>query len=132
MEYIVHRRCREVAAYGERLNLPYGTRFETIGDFIADGNRAICATTSETAYKYFARNDDGNGLERGRLTHAIAYGKRRVGECFRFSEEEIEMLETKWSRFLRPDVDVILFNHDFFNAELPDLEELAAELEVKT
>lgn len=62
MEYIVHHRCRELSAAGDRLNLPYGTRLNTIGDFIATAEgRAICFTTSELAHRYMARNDDGPG-----------------------------------------------------------------------
>lgn len=132
MEYIVHRRFRERAAYGEMLNIPYGTKFETIGDFIAtpDG-KAICFASSETAQKYFARNDDGQGLERGKLTYAIAYAPRMTGNGFRFTDEEIVMLETHWSRFLRDDADTILFNEDFFNAQVPELAMLAAALNIK-
>ncbi len=132
MEYIVHRRFRERGADGTLLNIPYGTKFETIGDFIAtpDG-RAICFTSSEVAQQYFARNDDGQGLERGKLTYAIAYAPRRAGKGFRFTDEEIVMLETHWSRFLRDDVDTILFNEDFFNAQVPELAMLAAALNIK-
>ena len=66
MEYIVHHRCREISAAGEPMNLPYGSTFGTVGDFIATPEgKALCYATSETALKYFARNDDGKGLERG-------------------------------------------------------------------
>ena len=41
------------------------------------------------------------------------------------------MLETHWSRFLRDDVDTILFNEDFFNAQVPELAMLAAALNIK-
>ena len=100
MEYIVHHRCRETAATGERLNLPYGSTFETIGDFIATPEgKAICFTTSELAHKYFSRNDDGRGLERGALTYAIAYGKRSVlnedGHYYRLSDNERAMLRRR-------------------------------------
>lgn len=132
MEYITHHRFRGIAACGERLNVPYGTKFTTIGEFIATPEgKGICATTSEVAHRYFARNDDGQGLERGKLTHAIAYGTRRTDTGFRFTGEEAERLETKWKHFLRDDVDTILFNHAFFNAEVPELRELAADFNIK-
>lgn len=77
MEYIVHHRCRELSAAGDMLNLPYGTRLNTIGDFIATAEgRAICFTTSELAHRYMARNDDGRGLERGKVSWAIAHSRR--------------------------------------------------------
>lgn len=137
MEYIVHKRFKEVAACEKVLNIPYGTKFETIGGFIAtpDG-KAICHIKSENAHKYFSRNDDGNGLERGALTYAIAYGNRRKPKSdgkslYRFSDEEIKMLERDWKHFLRDDVDVILFNHDFFNANVSELRKLAEALKIK-
>ena len=136
MEYIVHHRCREISATGERVNLPYGSRFQTIGDFIATPDaKALCDTTSDMAHRYFGRNDDGKGLQRGTLTHAIAFQYRERkgpdGRRQRFTEAEIETLERDWSRFLVPDVSVILFNHDFFEADPAELAALAKAVNIK-
>lgn len=132
MEYITHHRYKAEGACGERMNIPYGTTFNTIGKFIAtEDGKAICYTTSENAHLHFARNDDGRGLERGALTYAIAYGQRRTPSGFRFTEEEIDILERDWRHFLRDDVDVILFNHDFFEADVAELERLAAAINIK-
>ena len=49
----------------------------------------------------------------------------------RFTEEEIDLLERKWAHFLRQDVEVILFNEDFFAAAVPELKELADALHIK-
>lgn len=137
MQYITHHRFKQKAACEKVLNIPYGTKLETIGSFIAtpDGE-GICFTTSESAHKHFARNDDGNGLERGALTYAIAYGKHKKPKAdgngaYRFSGEEIEMLARDWKHFLRDDVDVILFNHEFFNADVSELRKLADALKIK-
>ena len=136
MDYITHHRLRGKAACGQELNIPYGTAFSTIGKFIAtqDGG-AICYTTSEMAHRYFARNDDGRGLRRGALTYEIAYSNRerfnKVGNRRqRFTDEEIDILERDWSKFLIPDIDVILFNHDFFNADVDELEKMAKSLNI--
>ena len=136
MEYIVHHRFKGVAACGQEMTLPYGTRLQTIGDFIAtDSGQAVCFTTSEIAHKYFARNDDGHGLERGALTYAIAYGPCRKtsadGHVYRFSPEEIEMLETRYAHWLRPDASTILFNQAFFDAAVPELRLVASLLKIK-
>ena len=109
---------------------------ETAGDFIiTTEGKPICYATSEAAKMHFARNDDGQGLERGKLTWAIAYSKRvrtgPNGRQQRFTEEEIELLERKWAHFLRQDVEVILFNEDFFAAAVPELKELADALHIK-
>ena len=136
MEYIVHHRFRKAAACGERMNLPYGSKFETIGDDIAtEGGKGICAVSSEDARMYFARNDDGRGLERGALTYAIAYSHREKvwpdKRVYRFSEDEIDMLKRQWKHWLRQDVDTILFNDAFFAAEPEELQRLADALKIK-
>lgn len=133
MKYVTHHRFKELALFGERLNIPYGTELDTEGySIVMPDGRAICYSTSENAKKHFARNDDGRGLERGALTYAIAYSRRDAGNGFRFSEAEAEILTRDWGHFLRPDVDVILFNEDFFAAEPEELQKLAAALKIKT
>lgn len=133
MKYVTHHRFKELALCGERLNIPYGTELDTEGySIVMPDGRAICYSTSENAKKHFARNDDGRGLERGALTYAIAYSRRDAGNGFRFSEEEAKILTRDWGHFLRPDVDVILFNEDFFAAEPEELQKLAAALKIKT
>lgn len=132
MKYVTHHRFKELALCGERLNIPYGTELDTEGySIVMPDGRAICYSTSENAKKHFARNDDGRGLERGALTYAIAYSRRDAGNGFRFSEAEAEILTRDWGHFLRPDVDVILFNEDFFAAEPEELQKLAAALKIK-
>ena len=126
MKYITHNRFKKLAACGEAVNIPYGTEMETAGDFIiTTEGKPICYATSEAAKMHFARNDYGQGLERGKLTWAIAYSQRvrtgPNGRQQRFTEEEIELLERKWAHFLRQDVEVILFNEDFFAAAVPEL-----------
>lgn len=136
MKYITHNRFKKLAACGEAVNIPYGTEMETAGNFIiTTEGKPICYATSEAAKMHFARNDDGQGLERGKLTWAIAYSQRvrtgPNGRQQRFTEEEIELLERKWAHFLRQDVEVILFSEDFFAAAVPELKELADALHIK-
>jgi len=140
MEYIVHHRFKLEAACGEKLNLPYGTKIsEEDGWLTTDDGKLICYSGSENAKQYFANNCDGNGLERGKLTYAIAYGKRKNmpvmsnGEPygFRFTEDERKMLERDYSHWLRQDVDTILFNDNFFNAGVDELQKLVDKLKIK-
>lgn len=137
MQYITHHRMRGKVAYGAELNIPFGITFNTIGNFIAtDDGKAICYTTSEMAHQYFARNDDGRGLERGALTYAIAYATRhRTNKdgtrSQRFTDEELDTLCTRWERYLVPDISVVLFNHDFFNADVETLKEIADSVHVR-
>lgn len=136
MNYVTHHRYKELALCGERLNIPYGTELHAEGySLLMPDGREVCYSTSENAKKHFARNDDGRGLERGALTYAIAYSNRErysaEGRRQRFSDEEIEMLEKEWGHFLRQDLEVILFNEDFFAAEPEELQKLADALKIK-
>lgn len=54
-----------------RVNLPYGTEVEAVDGMIIYKGEAVCAVTSRNAHQYLARNDDGQGRERGALTMAI-------------------------------------------------------------
>ena len=85
MKYITHHRFKELALCGSQLNIPYGTELECVGEtLITPEGKAVCYRRSESGKKHFARNDDGRGLERGRLTHALAYSNRKAGNGFRF------------------------------------------------
>lgn len=133
MEYICHRRYRSKGASGEWFNIRRGTKLGTVGNFIAVGSKAVCVVKSEAAYMYFARNDDGRGIERGELTNAIAYSPQFPHEedgGYRFSEKQREVICTEYPQFLRDDVDTIIFNYDFFNAEVEELKEMRHRLEV--
>lgn len=136
MNYITHRRYKKLALCGKRLNIPYGTELGTVGrSIITQDGQIVCYGTSENAKMHFARNDDGHGLERGKITYAIAYSQRERysadGRRQRFADTEIEMLRRDWAHFLRPNKDVILFNDDFFAAEIPELQKLANALHIK-
>lgn len=77
---------------------------------------------SQNAYDYFARNDDGKGLERGKLTAEIIklLNNRTDGKY-----------QDRWDRiwddlsllkYKRPEHDDYwLWNYDFFNASIEEL-----------
>lgn len=129
--YVCHTRYKKKGASGREYNIARGERFDVIANFIACDNAAICSIRSEDAYKYFAIDDDGKGLERGELTHDIAYSDRRPNKNngYRFTEAQIEVLEKEFKKFLRSDVDTILFNHEFFNADVDELKTLKQRLQ---
>lgn len=135
MEYITHHRYKKIAMSGRDMNIPVGFKFQTRakGKIIAtEDHKAICYTTSESAYKYFARNDDGRGLERGAITWAIAFGPRVDEETgARWSPKELECIYTKWEKFVRKDCPMLIFNYDFYNADMDELEEMAKDLNIK-
>ncbi len=136
MEYITHHRFKAIAMCGGRLNIPYGTKLNAADiTLVTQEEKPICYITSENAKRHFARNNDGRGLERGKLTYAIAFAPRERkgtgGRRQRFTDAEIEMLERDYSHWLRPNLDVVLFNDDFFAAEVEDLQKLADKLGIK-
>lgn len=131
MTYITHRPFNGIAASGRKMEIPYGSEFSVIANWIATPQgEAICSIHSENAKRCFAVNDDGCGLERGALTWAIAYEPRQGQKGFRFSDSEIELLEKDYGRWLR-DTEFILFNDDFFAASVPELQKLADALNIK-
>ena len=132
MKYITHHRFKGIAMNGMKVNIRYGTELELKKGFIiAPDGTPICYPTSENAHLYFSRNNDGHGLERGLLTYAIAYSNRNAGKGFRFSGQEIDMLTKYWARFLRQDCEYVLFNQNFFDADVQELRALASALKIK-
>ena len=121
MKYIVFKPFQGIAANGESVDLPIGSEFETIGFFIAKNNSAICRLGSLVANQHFAINDDGNGLQRGHLTYHIAYE-------LPFSEAIVSFLQQNYPQFLK-DSDALLFNQDFFDADIATLQTITDELE---
>lgn len=78
----------------------------------------ICYETSENAHRHFARNDDGNGLERGRLTREIQ--RRLKNRKEKWDKVWEDPLCQKYKRQDHP--DHWLWNHDFYNAPIEDLQ----------
>ena len=87
-------------------------------------------TRNAAAHEYFARNDDGNGLERGKLSHAII---KTLGG-FNANPERWEKIFTDdlAQKYRRPEhQDYWLWSDAFFNASIEDLKYLATLAGVK-
>ena len=118
-----------MAMCGTMIDIPCGTTLdERDGIIYTAAGDAICYAKSENGHRHFAPNDDGAGLIRGRATYLIAFSSRPEKHGCRFNEEEREMLTREYSHWLRQDTDMILFNHEFFGADVDDLCELVARL----
>jgi hypothetical protein len=134
MQYICTKRFKGKTLSQNHANIPYGTEFTAEGDFLYDSGKPMMAITSYNCHQHFARNDDGQGLRRGKLAYAIAFAPRSKkhsdGRYYRFSENEIDMLARDYAKYLK-DTTTIIFNNDFFNAEINELEELAKKLNIK-
>ena len=124
MQYIVHRRFKGTALDGE-MNLPAFTVCEEYDGLIVCNDQAICFNVSENANQYFARNDDGKGIMRGKLTQAIM--KKLAKRDDKYQERWDKIWEDpRCKRFKRPEhEDHWLWNFDFFHAEIEDLQYIA-------
>lgn len=130
MQYITHRRFKGRAMCGE-VNLPAMTACEEKDNVICCQGHPICYATSENGHQYFARDDDGNGMLRGRLTQAIQ----------KTLEQHDEDHQKRWDKvwddpycesYRRGEHgDHWLWNHDFFNAEILTLRHIATVVGAK-
>ena len=121
MDYICFNRFKKNALCGE-VNIRYGTKLDETNNVISCCGNPICYIKSQNAYDYFARNDDGKGLERGKLTAEIIklLNNRKDGKY-----------QDRWDRiwgdssllkYKRPEHDDYwLWNYDFFNASIEEL-----------
>ena len=122
MQYVVHRRLRCKSLSGD-VNLPFGTLCTLNGEILEKDGKPLFFVMSENAHQYLARNDDGHGIERGRLTQEIQSRLRPKPN----PKDEAKRLEA-WNRIwddeklkpykMREHPDHWLWNHAFFNAEI--------------
>ena len=133
MQYVVHRRLRCKSLSGA-VNLPFGTLCTLNGEIIEKDGKPLFFATSENAHQYLARNDDGSGIERGRLTQEIQSRLRQKPN----PKDEAKRLEA-WSRIwndeklkpykMREHPDHWLWNHAFFNADIATLQYILKVIE---
>lgn len=132
MEYITHKRYTKKALCRKEMNIPVGTRFKTISHFIAtDDGKAICVTTSDDATRYFARDDDGNGIRRGAITYTISKGPKLHTDGSPFTEEDYKKLLELCDKYIMKNNAAILFKNDFYMADIDELEDIVNTLDLK-
>lgn len=125
VQYIAARRARFNAICGP-VNIPYGTTVEAVDGFLERDGLRLCAVTSESAHKYFARDSDGNGLERGQLTASIiaTVSKRDKANADRWKKLWADPLACRYRR--EDHADFWVWSHAFFEAPVEDLRHIAA------
>lgn len=129
MKYITIKRFKRTGI-GGHFNIPYGTEVNRQGEMLIFDGKEICVARSAAAHEYFARDDDDNGLERGKLSHAII---NTLGGFSNNAELWEKIFENELAQKYRrtEHADYWLWNDDFFNAPLDDLQYLAALVGVK-
>ena len=126
--YIVRRRARFLSICGP-VNLPYGTEVSSDGAFLTVNGEKLCSITSQNAYDYFSRDDDGMGLERGKLVHDIR----------RTLERRDAKYQSRWDRLWADEganklrrtehEDYWLWSYAFYNADVNELRRIRRLLE---
>ena len=124
VRYIVKKRMREAGISG-RVNLPYGTEVEAVDGLIIHQGAAVCAVTSRNAHLYFARDDDGQGRERGALTLAITSTLEKRDKDHQARWDRVWEDETAQKYRRKDHEDHFLWGHAFFEAPVEDLRHIA-------
>lgn len=130
MQYIVYRRFKGKALCGD-VNFPALTVCESDGTIITHMGKPICFAGSENAHQFFAVNDDGMGMERGRLIQKIQ----------KILAQRDEDYQKRWDRiwddplcqpYRREDYDDYwLWGDKFFDAGIGTLRHIAALIGAK-
>ncbi len=124
MQYVAIKRFKR-NGIGGAFNIPYGSPIEENGGTLYYKDKAICTDHSAVMREYFARNNDGKGLERGELSQSIVdtlhirngetkeHHDKRWGVCW---EDSLCMSYRKQAQD-----DFFLWDISFFNAPIEDL-----------
>ena len=127
--YIVRRRARFLSICGP-VNLPYGTEVSSDGAFLTVNGEKLCSITSQNAYDFFSRNDDGHGLERGKLVEEIT-SRMEKRDAKHQARWDALWADAGANRLRRVDhKDFWVWNHDFYNADVNELRRIRLLLEV--
>lgn len=124
MKYIVHRRFKDKALCGD-VNIPAMTLCECDGNVIRCNGNDICFVKSENAHQFFAVNEDGMGMTRGKLTQVIqkTLAKRDDNYQARWDKVWDDAICQQYKRTEYG--DYWLWNHDFFHAGIETLQYIA-------
>ena len=121
--YIVTKKFTGHAICGD-IVLQAGTQLTTSQGYILCPQGPVCAITSQNAYDYFSQNDDGRGIERGKLIHDILHrihklSKQKKRSDIIWSKIWEDAICLKYKRVEH--ADHWLWNYDFYNAPIEDL-----------
>ena len=126
--YIVRRRARFLSICGP-VNLPYGTEVSSDGAFLTVNGEKLCSITSQNAYDFFSRNDDGHGLERGKLVHDIMCTLERRDAKYQSRWDRLWADEGANKLRRTEHEDYWLWSYAFYNADVNELRRIRRLLE---
>ena len=129
-QYITFRPYEHKALSGRMRLYPPGVKFEEMQGVIFRDGEPVCNVHSENGRHFFAYDGDGNGMERGFLTYAIATATRKDREGFRLREYEREEFRSKFPNYVQ-DSGGFLFTDAFYHAPIDHLRAMADYLHVE-
>lgn len=124
MKYIVHKRFKQKAICGD-VNLAATTECEEVNGMIYHDHKRLCVVTSDNAHLFFARNDDGNGIERGALTRSIVNTLSKQDSNYQARWDKVWSDETCRAYKRHEHADHWIWNHAFYNADIATLKYIA-------
>lgn len=120
MQYIAHKRLKCTAICGA-VNIPAKTICDCVDGVICHKGLPVCYVTSENAHQFFARDDDGCGFRRGKLTQAIQNTLAKRDGNYQKRWDKV-WDDPKCQPYKRAEhEDFWLWNHAFFNADIETL-----------
>ena len=132
MQYITIKRYKRPDRPGRKgVNIPYGEIIEEQNNRLYYHNIELCNDHSAVMREYFARNDDGQGLKRGKLSQSI------IKTLLARPDETREEHQKRWDvvyddklvcpkyRKTAENSGDWLWNIEFYNAPIEDLEYIA-------
>lgn len=130
MRYIIYKRFKDKGIDGN-FNLPIGTVCEEINGYIYYQKNKICYFKSENAHQFFSRDNDGNGLIRGKLIQKIQKVLSKKDKQYQERWDKI-WTDSICQFFKREEYDDYwLWNHDFFQADIEILKYIANLIGIK-
>ena len=109
-------------------NFPVGTVFNCVDGLIAHTGKAICYDHSQNAYDYLSCDDDGFGIRRGQLVRDIIGRLKKRDDDYQARWDRIWM-DKSLRKYKRTEfADFWLWNYDFFNAPIGELEYILARV----
>lgn len=124
MLYVTVKRAKFNGISGP-VNIPYGTEVDCNNGIIRKDGKPICRITSHNAHEFFSPDDDGHGLERGKLVQAIKkiLENHDAEHQDRWNKIWEDKLCQKYKRVEHE--DFWLWNHEFYCAPIFDLWHIA-------
>lgn len=130
IRYIARKRARFQGISGP-VNIPFGTLLEARDGLLFCNEQPLCAVTGQNAYDYFSQDDDGQGRMRGRLVAAIVARLEKRDAGYQARWDKVWEAPT-CQKYRRPEHENFwLWNHDFYNAPVDDLQHIAELIDAR-